>query len=51
MKKPNLAVYMALAVVVIGLIFQFMEMGVFSENQIPAITKYNQLFFWSGVSI
>ena len=51
MKKPNTLVYIALAIVIIGLIFQFMEMGVFGEDPIPDITQFNQLFFWTGILI
>tara|TARA_R110000764_G_scaffold143789_1_gene231658 strand:- start:115 stop:312 length:198 start_codon:yes stop_codon:yes gene_type:complete len=51
MKKPNLAVYIALIVVIIGLIFQFIEMGLFGENPIPRITKYHQILFWGGIAI
>lgn len=51
MKKPNTAVYIALAIVIIGLIFQVMEMGVFGKDPIPEITKYNQLFFWTGIAV
>ncbi|WP_299800592.1 hypothetical protein [uncultured Maribacter sp.] len=51
MKKPNTAIYFALAIVVLGLVFQFMEMGVFGEDPIPNITKFNQLFFWTGILI
>ncbi|WP_405412644.1 hypothetical protein [Maribacter sp. Asnod1-A12] len=51
MKKPNKAVYIALVIVIIGLIFQFMEMGFFGEDPIPEITQYNQLFFWTGILI
>lgn len=51
MKKPNTAVYIALVIVIIGLIFQFMEMRVFGEDPIPEITQYNQLFFWTGILV
>ncbi len=51
MKKPNLAIYIALFIVVIGLIFQFMDGGVFGENPIPNITKYHKFLFWGGIAI
>lgn len=40
MKKPNLAAYIAFVKVVVGLIFQFLEMGLFGENPVLGITKY-----------
>ena len=32
MEKPNTVIYIALVIVVVGLVFQFMEMGVFGED-------------------
>ncbi|TDT43841.1 hypothetical protein CLV90_2965 [Maribacter spongiicola] len=51
MKKPNTAIYIALAIVVVGLVFQFMEMGVFGEDPMPKVTQFNQLFFWTGIAV
>lgn len=51
MKKTLLAVYIALLFVFIGLIFQFLEAGVFGENPIPNITQYHQILFWGGIAI
>ena len=34
MEKPNTVIYIALVIVVVGLVFQFMEMGVFGEDPI-----------------
>lgn len=51
MNKPNTAVYIALVIVTIGLIFQFMEMGIFGADPIPKITQYHQLFFWCGILV
>ena len=35
----------------IGLIFQFLEMGLFGENPISGVTKYHQILFWGGIAI
>lgn len=51
MEKPNTVIYIALVIVVVGLVFQFMEMGFFGEDPIPYITQYNQLFFWTGILV
>lgn len=51
MEKPNTVIYIALVIVVVGLVFQFMEMGVFGEDPISYITQYNQLFFWTGILV
>lgn len=51
MKKSNILIYTALAIVIIGVILQFMDGGLFGENPIPEFTKYNQVLFWLGIGI
>lgn len=51
MKKSNLAIYITLILVIIGVILQLMEAGLFGENPIPKITEYNQILFWAGIAI
>jgi len=37
--------------VIVGLVLQLMDVGLFGENPIPKITAYNQIFFWGGIGI
>lgn len=50
MKNTSLTVKIALAIVLIGFLFQLMEGGVFGEDPIPGITKYHQIIFWGGIA-